>query len=73
MSRSRFHIFVFVFLILSVLLSACGGDAFVPSGWSGLAVDGDTAYVANNQYVYAVRVSDGVQIWRHPQENPQND
>jgi outer membrane protein assembly factor BamB len=66
----RFSFLFPLFILLAVSLSACGGAQFIPSGWSGLAVDGDTAYVAFNQYVFAIRVSDGTQIWRHPSGGP---
>jgi outer membrane protein assembly factor BamB len=36
-------------------------------------VDEDTAYVVNNQYIYAIRVTDGTQIWRHPAGDPERN
>lgn len=72
MSPKRFLFFVSVLLILSVFLSACGGAAFTPSGWSGLTVYQDIAYLAVNQFVYAIRVSDGTEVWRYPAQADRN-
>lgn len=56
-------------LILSLTLSACtGGAATIASSWPGLTIDGETAYVAYNQHVYAINTASGKEIWRFPQE-----
>jgi len=55
-------------LLLASLLSACAGGATVASSWPGLAVDEDTAYLAFNNHVYAVRLDNGTQRWRFPAE-----
>ncbi len=57
------------FLLLAVLLSACtSGD--VASSWPGLTVDAakNTAYLAYNQYVYAINLTTGMQIWKYPEK-----
>lgn len=38
------------------------------SGWAGIAVDDDTAYVAFNSYVLAINLNNGTQQWRFPTE-----
>src|SRR3972149_288410 len=56
-------------LILAALLSACtSGD--VASSWPGLTVDdkNDTAYLAYNQYVYAIDLTTGMQKWKFPEK-----
>jgi outer membrane protein assembly factor BamB len=73
MSRLRVNALFPFFLLLSIALSACGGAEFIPSGWSGLDVDQDTAFIAYNQYVFAIRVSDGKQVWRHPAGDPEKN
>ncbi len=52
-------------LLASVLLSACSTGAS-SSSWPGLAADKDNAYLANGQFVYAVRLSDGAKVWQYP-------
>jgi outer membrane protein assembly factor BamB len=58
-------LFVFVIALAAVLLSGCSGQGFSNS-WPGLATDGETAYLASGQYVYAIRLSDGREVWRYP-------
>lgn len=48
-----------------ILLSACSGGQAVVS-WPGLTTDGKVAYLAFNQFVYAIDLSNGQQIWRFP-------
>jgi outer membrane protein assembly factor BamB len=50
----------------AVLLSACGAQQ--NSSWPGLAADGENAYLANGQFVYAVRLSDGAKVWQYPEK-----
>ena len=65
----RSHIFLlFTILILSAVLSACAGGAGAASTWPGLSADENTAYLAFNQHVYAVDLSNGSEKWRFPAE-----
>lgn len=52
-------------LLASVLLSACSSAASSTS-WPGLAADTKNAYLANGQFVYAARLSDGAKVWQYP-------
>ncbi len=52
-------------LLASVLLSACATGTSTAS-WPGLAADKDNAYLANGQFVYAVRLADAAKIWQYP-------
>jgi eukaryotic-like serine/threonine-protein kinase len=64
--KLRHLYFVILPLILaSFALSACAGGA-VASSWPGLTVAGETAYVSFNQYVYAIKLSNGSENWRFP-------
>lgn len=54
-------------LLAGLLLSACGG-ALVASNWPGLLVNDDTAYLAYNNFVYAIDLADGTPRWRFPAE-----
>jgi outer membrane protein assembly factor BamB len=59
-----------VVLALAVIgLTACGG-APPPTSWPGVTVDGDVAYVAYNQFVYAVDLAAGsaTKKWQWPAE-----
>jgi outer membrane protein assembly factor BamB len=55
-------------LTLGVLLSACSGGTGTATGWPGLSASEDTAFVAYNQHVYAVDITNGVEKWRFPEE-----
>ena len=59
---------IIVIMILSgaVLLSACAGGAARGTSWPGLATDGQNAYLADGSFVYAVKLSDGSEVWRYP-------
>jgi outer membrane protein assembly factor BamB len=62
---------MFAFLLLTVVLSACRGQA--AASWPGITVDGETAYMAYNQYVYAVDLNSGSLDWRFPEEKPESN
>jgi eukaryotic-like serine/threonine-protein kinase len=64
--------FLLASAFLAVFLSACSGSAFIPSGWTGLAVNADQVYVAHNQYIYAVNLENGQEVWRFPERGQAN-
>ncbi len=70
-SSLRYTLFILFILLLSSLLSACGGST-VSTGWPGLLVDKDTAYLAMNQHVYAINLADGKEKWRFPEKGNNN-
>jgi len=55
------------FLTLAILLSGCA-SGMIPSSWPGVASDGENVYVAFANQVYAVQVSNGVELWRFPEK-----
>ncbi len=57
--------FVLVIVLAAVLLSGCSGQG-LNNSWPGLASDGEIAYLASGQYLYAIRLNDGREIWRYP-------
>jgi outer membrane protein assembly factor BamB len=62
------HILLIVTLLaLALLLSACG-IRVMPSSWPGITVAEDTVYVAYNNFVYALELDDGDEIWTFPEE-----
>jgi eukaryotic-like serine/threonine-protein kinase len=69
MKRTRI-LFYFALLILAASLSACGGQTF--ASWPGFTVNQETAYLAFNQYVYAVSIPNGEFLWRFPAEPERN-
>jgi len=58
--------FVLVIALAVILLSGCTGRASLNNSWPGLASDGENAYLAAGQYVYAVSLSNGKEVWRYP-------
>lgn len=50
-----------------MLLASCS-SGLSGSSWPGISTNGDTVYVANMAYVYAIRASDGSQVWRYPEK-----
>lgn len=61
----RFPIPSLAILVIASLLAACTGIV-APSGFPGLSADQKAAYLADNQYVYAVDLTNGTQKWRYP-------
>ena len=51
----------------ALALSACGTPVNV--SWPGLAADANNAYLANGNLVYAVRLTDGLEMWRYPEKS----
>jgi len=68
MKINKHILLVILVLTASLLLSSCSGSVDIASSWPGLAVYEDTAYIANNQHVYAVSLSNGNEKWRFPGE-----
>ncbi|MBI5935164.1 MAG: PQQ-like beta-propeller repeat protein [Chloroflexi bacterium] len=61
MKNKRLLLFL-VLGLLALTLSACGG-APPTATWPGLAADGENAYLANGTNLYAIRLTDGEQVW----------
>ena len=59
-------IVVTMILLGAVFLSACAGGAIRGTSWPGLATDGQNAYLTDGSFVYAVKLSDGSEVWRYP-------
>jgi outer membrane protein assembly factor BamB len=66
--KTKKILFVLVIALAAVMLSGCTGAGFTNS-WPGLASDGETAYLASGQFVYAIRISDGKELWRYPEKS----
>lgn len=61
-------LFVLVIALAAVLLSSCTGQG-LNNSWPGLASDGETAYLAAGQYLYAISLNDGKEVWRYPDKS----
>jgi len=58
--------FITLILLGAFLLSACAGGAIRGMSWPGLTTDGNTVYLADGPFVYAVSLGDGRELWRYP-------
>jgi outer membrane protein assembly factor BamB len=63
--KPKYILFVLVVALAAVLLSGCAGQGLTNS-WPGLASDSETAYLAAGQYLYAISLDGGKEIWRYP-------
>lgn len=61
-------LFVSVIALAAMLLSGCSSQA-LNNSWPGLASDGEIAYLASGQFVHAIRLSDGKEVWRYPEKS----
>jgi len=61
-----------IILLLAAVLSACSGAATAASSWPGLTADAETAYLAYNEHLYAINLSNGQEKWRFPRESERN-
>jgi len=66
--KTKHVIVIFLAMIAAMLLSGCAGGALANNSWPGLATDGEVAYLAEGQYVYAVSLTDGKEVWRYPEK-----
>ena len=53
-------------LLGAILMSACSSAASRGTSWPGLTADANNAYLAEGQYIYAARLSDGSKLWQYP-------
>jgi outer membrane protein assembly factor BamB len=66
--KKNFILVILTLTILVISLSACAGGQMMASGWPGITADDETAYIAFNQHVYAVNLTNGLEQWRYPVE-----
>ncbi|HKJ28215.1 MAG TPA: PQQ-binding-like beta-propeller repeat protein [Anaerolineales bacterium] len=63
MIKPKYILLITLLILLSLAASGCRGSGAVASSWPGITLDGDTAYVAYNQNVYAIDLeADGRQL-----------
>lgn len=68
MKNIKFILITLVLILIALASSSCSGSAAIASSWPGLSTDGETAYLAYNQFVYAVDLGNGSEKWRFPTE-----
>lgn len=67
--RNKTHIVIIFIIIVFAAVSGCaGGAGRAASSWPGLSVDSEIAYLAYNQHIYAINLTNGLERWRFPQE-----
>ena len=58
MRNSKRLLLITMFVLLSLAVTGCRGSGTVATGWPGITVDGDTAYIAYNQSIYMIDLAD---------------
>lgn len=66
MKKNRLLLFL-ALALLALVLSACGGTPTAIT-WPGLSADDNAAYLANGSIIYAIRLSDGEELWSFPEK-----
>lgn len=67
--RNKTYALIIVAVILLLGVSGCaGGGGRSASSWPGLTADSEIAYLAYNQHIYAINLSNGLEKWRFPAE-----
>lgn len=58
-----------IVVLLALLVSGCSGAGAVAAGWPGITIQGNTAYVADNQAIYGIDLKvGGDQLATYPAE-----
>ncbi len=72
MKKNHFPLIVSFAIILIGILSACS-PTVPPSGWPGLTVSQNTAYLAAGSFVYAINLDNpSTALWRYPADKAVN-
>ena len=58
MMKTKTLVITIMLIFLSLLISGCRGSGFIAGSWPGITVDGDTAYIAYNQAIYSIDLTD---------------
>jgi len=67
--KTSLTILILLVAVLSISLSACTGrSSMTASGWPGITVDNNSAYIAFNSQIIAVNIANGTERWRFPSE-----
>jgi eukaryotic-like serine/threonine-protein kinase len=66
--KNKFLLVILTLIALSLTLSGCAGGQLQASGWPGISANAETAFVAFNQQIFAIDLSNGLQKWTYPKE-----
>ncbi|MBM3138104.1 MAG: hypothetical protein FJZ98_07945 [Chloroflexi bacterium] len=55
-------------LLIAGLVSGCAGAAGAASSWPGVAVDGETGFIAYGSQIFAINTRNGSLQWQYPAE-----
>jgi outer membrane protein assembly factor BamB len=61
-------ILIITLILLALTAAGCSGRRITTSGWPGLTVHEDLAYLASGPHVYAVNLANGTLKWQFPAE-----
>lgn len=70
--NSKHFTVITAIILIAFGLSACAGSVTQASSWPGLAVDEKFVYLAYQTQVYAVKLDNGREEWRFPDEPDNN-
>ncbi|MGD2159497.1 MAG: PQQ-like beta-propeller repeat protein [Anaerolineales bacterium] len=59
-------------IFIGITLSACSGRAGTATGWASVIADEENAYLAYNNHVYAINLTNGIERWHYPAEPDNN-
>lgn len=68
MKKNKKLIIIFLILFAAILVGGCSGRRLDASGWPSATLHESVAYVSYGAHVYAVDVSNGLELWRYPSE-----
>lgn len=67
-TRPRMRSVFFIFLLVTLVLAACGQAVGGNNNWPGLSTDANTAYIAAGPLVYALDIEQQEVRWSYPPE-----
>lgn len=71
--KPKHFVILLSLLLITLLTSACSGRRrLVASGWAGVTTNQETAYLAYNNFVYAIDIQNGQERWHFPQDTDQD-
>lgn len=69
MTKRKQLMLLLIVVLLGLLVSGCRGTGAVAAGWPGITVQGDIAYIADNQAIYTINLTNkGSQLDAYPAE-----
>lgn len=67
--KSRIPLILLAFILLTLMLSACGSRSVTQAtSWPGVTLSDNVAYIAFGQFIYSVDIENGRTLWTFPLE-----